>query len=74
MSHLGATVLVPSTAIGTSLALAVRRSGDEEAHVRERELVTLLTSWVQETVSARRIRDTHETMRFAVWTTVSHIG
>ncbi len=72
MSHLGANVLVPSTAIGTSLALAIHRSGDEEAHVRERELVTLLTSWVQETVSARRIHDIQETMRFAVWTTVRH--
>jgi hypothetical protein len=72
MSHLGANVFVPSTAIGTSLALVIRSPGDEEAHIRESELISHLTSWVQQSVGARRIHDIQETMRFAVWTTVRH--
>ena len=72
MSHLSANLASLTAAIGASLVLAIRNLGDEEAHVRERELVNLLTSWVQQSVSARRFHDIHETMRFAVWTTVRH--
>lgn len=58
--------------LGASLAFAIRSLDDEEAHHRELELVELLASWVENSVSAQRLRDLHETMRFAVWTTVRH--
>ena len=72
MSHLGAKVYRLTDAIGAPLALVIRSLGDEEAHQRELELVELLASWVRTSISAQRFHDVHETMRFAMWTTIRH--
>ncbi len=54
------------------MSLNIHCLGDDEALVREQELLQLLVSWVAGSVSARRFRDIGETMRFAMWTTVRH--
>ncbi len=61
-------------AVGASSMLSIRDVGDEEAHVRDGGLANLLTSQLEESVSARCIRGIHETVRFTAWSTVSHIG